>query len=224
MGNIQERSQVKHMVFVTFPSWLWIWVAEQEIHFKEKRCGDPPHWTTGHAASSLTLPFLSETSSCSVIAEAAGAHSSCAYCKSGSWPKDRNLLKNKENKVESIWNRGSEETTEKADFPSQLICWDILKIIWSNNQIPAALFIHIWTRELYHLCVHLSMHVISLMSGPNIILLCAPPPSYDPNPQVWVCVCGFVCVSHGPILPPSVSQLISVSMQVHNRGRKKHRE
>ncbi len=38
------------------------------------------------------------------------------------------------------------------------------------------------------------------------------------------CMSVGVCVSHGPILPPSVSQLISVSVQHQNRGRKKYRE
>lgn len=106
-------------------------------------------------------------------------------------------------------------------FPASFICCNIFKIIWSIHENPAALFIHI---KSFITCVCIYPHVISLMSGPDIILLCAPPPSYDPNPQVWVCVCVCSCVSHGPILPPSVSQLISVSMQDHNRGGKKYRE
>ncbi len=72
----------------------------------------------------------------------------------------------------------------------------------------------------------ISTHVISLKYGANIIPLCVRPASYDPNPRVLVHVCGrvCVCVSHGPILPPSVSQLISVSVQHQNRGGKKYRE
>lgn len=39
----------------------------------------------------------------------------------------------------------------------------------------------------------ISTHVISLKCGPGIIPLCGPPPSCDPNPQVWVHVCMCMC-------------------------------
>ena len=37
----------------------------------------------------------------------------------------------------------------------------------------------------------------------------------------YECIAMCVCVSHGPILPQSVSQLIGVREQVQNKRRKK---